>query len=306
MYYWKKVILLALLLPAGCIGTDLVDDLLGPDLSRVEISETAIDLLVAEDYQLRAIYYDILGQEASETFIWESDDLAVAAVDGTGLVTGVAPGQTQVYATASSGRFDSVLVTIVDDVNAVAAVELSATSGIVAPGSILRVEAVVRNTEGQELNGIPLSWRSSDPAVASVDDQGWVTGLSEGTTQITASAEGIRSAALEIRVGVATVAGSFVGRNGYSASGAVTAGTDGSGTFVRLESDFQTQSGPGLHVYLSQSGMRAEDFVDLGELKATTGTQVYEVPVGVDPIDFSHVLIYCKPFSVVFASAQLE
>ena len=297
---------MAALFPGGCIGTDLVDELLGPDLSRVEISEAAIDLLEGETFQLRAVYFDFLGQEASGAFVWESDDPAIAEVDATGLVTGIAAGQTQVFATASTGQYDSLLVTIVADVDAIAAIELSAANRIVALGETLQVMAFVRNTKGEELTGITLDWQSSDPAVATVDQEGKVTGLSEGITRITASAAGIRSAPLEIRAGTATVSGSFVGRNGYTASGAVTAGIDGEGAFVRLEPDFQTQTGPGLHVYLSQSGTRAEDFVDLGALKATAGTQTYTVPTGVDPTRFGHVLIYCKPFSVVFASAELK
>lgn len=60
-------------------------------------------------------------------------------------------------------------------------------------------------------------------------------------------------------------------------------------------------------MYLSPS---ADGYVDgaveLGPLKADTGNQNYDVPVGVDPAGAGSVVIWCKQFAVLFATAPLS
>jgi len=78
------------------------------------------------------------------------------------------------------------------------------------------------------------------------------------------------------------------------------------GTFtVRLE-DFAVRNGPDLFVYLSPSADGyVEGSVELGRLKADTGNQNYEVPAGADVSAARSVVIWCKQFAVVFATAPL-
>lgn len=72
---------------------------------------------------------------------------------------------------------------------------------------------------------------------------------------------------------------------------------------IRLE-DFKTDSGPGLYVYLSVD-KTANDYVSLGKLKVTEGNMNYDVPQGTNTTKYSFVLIWCKPFSVLFGHAEL-
>jgi Electron transfer DM13 len=77
---------------------------------------------------------------------------------------------------------------------------------------------------------------------------------------------------------------------------------DGS-NILRLE-NLQVTNGPDLYVYLS-TDKSASDFVSLGKLKANNGNQNYNIPSETDLIKYDNVLIWCKPFSVLFGSAQL-
>jgi hypothetical protein len=75
---------------------------------------------------------------------------------------------------------------------------------------------------------------------------------------------------------------------------------------VRLE-DFAVRNGPDLFVYLSPSADGyANGAVELAPLKADKGNQNYEVPAGVDPTTAGSVVIWCKQFSVLFATAPLD
>ena len=80
-----------------------------------------------------------------------------------------------------------------------------------------------------------------------------------------------------------------------------------SGRFVvRLES-FEVRNGPDLFVYLSPSATGYDEgAVELGRLKADRGNQNYEIPDGIDPSAFRSVVIWCRQFSVLFATAPLS
>ena len=75
---------------------------------------------------------------------------------------------------------------------------------------------------------------------------------------------------------------------------------------VRLE-DFAVRNGPDLYVYLSPDpGGYADGAIELGRLKADRGNQNYQVADGVDISDAASVVIWCRQFSVLFATAALE
>jgi Electron transfer DM13 len=79
------------------------------------------------------------------------------------------------------------------------------------------------------------------------------------------------------------------------------------GVFVVRLADFEVRNGPDLYVYLSPSADGyADGAVELGVLKADKGNQNYEVPAGVDPTTAGSVVIWCKQFSVLFATAPLD
>lgn len=84
----------------------------------------------------------------------------------------------------------------------------------------------------------------------------------------------------------------------------------GGGTLVRLE-DLDVDNGPDLRVLLSKeqnirSSADLGEYIELGKLKGNKGNQNYEVPEDIDFSEYHSVIIYCKPFSVVFNSADLE
>jgi hypothetical protein len=79
---------------------------------------------------------------------------------------------------------------------------------------------------------------------------------------------------------------------------------DGRRTILQLR-DFDTDGGPDLRVYLS-SDDGAEDFVDLGGLKGTSGNQRYTVPRDADLDRLDTVLVWCRAFSVPFTAATLK
>ena len=85
--------------------------------------------------------------------------------------------------------------------------------------------------------------------------------------------------------------------------------SDGS-RILRFE-DFAVTNGPDLHVLLASAGAPTSrddlgEYVDLGALKGNKGNQNYEIPASVSLEAYQSIVIYCKPFHVVFSTATLS
>jgi hypothetical protein len=126
-------------------------------------------------------------------------------------------------------------------------------------------------------------------------------------SEVTASESAPMADAPEI---INLAAGSFVG-HAHPTSGDVTVLTDGSPQrFLRFE-NFETDNGPDLNIYLSNSSADAEngtfddDFIDLGDLKGNIGPQNYEIPEDVDLSIYDTVVIWCVRFGISFGAADL-
>lgn len=106
---------------------------------------------------------------------------------------------------------------------------------------------------------------------------------------------------------VLVASGEFAGVNDgiHNAQGTAKIFSASDGTqFLRLE-DFRATNGPDLHVYLA-TDKTAQDYVELGNLKANIGNQNYDIPQGTDLSKYDTALVWCKQFSVLFGSAEIS
>ncbi|HEX9755686.1 MAG TPA: Ig-like domain-containing protein [Gemmatimonadales bacterium] len=90
------------------------------------------------------------------------------------------------------------------EVAPVATVRVAPDSTDLPIGTATRLRAFPLDTTGAFRPGATVQWASSDPQVASVDDDGTVTGSGTGTVTITASTRGVQGSA-RVRVGPAPV-----------------------------------------------------------------------------------------------------
>jgi hypothetical protein len=81
---------------------------------------------------------------------------------------------------------------------------------------------------------------------------------------------------------------------------------------VQLGADFEVGPGPKFHLYLvpldqvtPETDVEAADYVDLGQLRAFKGSQVFRLPAGLDPAAYGSVVIWCKQFGVLVSPAKL-
>src|SRR5207249_3362503 len=115
---------------------------------------------------------------------WASGNTGVATVSSTGLVTGVAQGQATITA-ASEGQQGTAAVTVIPV--PVASVTATPTPATVPAGQPLPV--ALKDANRNVLTGRVVTWASDNTAVATVNSNGLVTGVTQGQATITATSE---------------------------------------------------------------------------------------------------------------------
>ena len=140
--------------------------------------------------------------------LWTSEDATIASVSQTGVVTGVRVGSVLVAASAR-GKDSFARLTITPA--PVASVRLSAANHAMFIGDSVRLVAQTLDGAGNVL-GRPVTWSTSNAAVATVTGDGLVTAISAGGAIITAASEG-RSGVASITVSPVAVASIDVSPN---------------------------------------------------------------------------------------------
>ncbi|MCH7704350.1 MAG: Ig-like domain-containing protein, partial [Planctomycetes bacterium] len=156
-----------------------------PDTASISIGSTI---------QLSATAVDANQNEVpdGEQVNWESVAPSIASVDGAGLVTGVSSGDVYIRATANS-LADSALITVF----AVAdSIDLTPDNVLLtALGETQQFTAEAFDVNGDPIPAKPITWTSDDEGVATVDANGLVTAVANGTTNINASADAVTESA---------------------------------------------------------------------------------------------------------------
>ena len=126
---------------------------------------------------------------ASDTSVtWSSNSTGIAQVSTTGLVTGVAAGTAVITAKANDGSNKSATftVTVTKKVIKVTKISLSASTLLTKVGYTKKITATVTPTNADNSE---VTWSSSAPTVASVDQSGNITAKSVGNATITVTAK---------------------------------------------------------------------------------------------------------------------
>ena len=117
---------------------------------------------------------------------WSSEDDKIATVDAEGNVTAVAEGNVKIYATAADGSDVSGYIEI-----AVEKAPVLAESVTVSGNKVMYIDATQKLTATiipVDADNKNVTWSSEDDKIATVDAEGNVTAVAEGTVKIYATA----------------------------------------------------------------------------------------------------------------------
>ena len=150
-----------------------VDDRKLP-ITAVELNETELEMDVNTRKGLKAT---IVPSNTTDSKIlsWESEDPTIALVSATGNVTAKGPGTTTITVRAENGVSASCEVTVNSPITSV---RLSQTRMTLEAGTSQQLRAMIEPVDTTD--DTTLTWMSTVPSVATVDQEGNVTALREG------------------------------------------------------------------------------------------------------------------------------
>ncbi|MBQ9641922.1 MAG: Ig-like domain-containing protein [Bacteroidaceae bacterium] len=164
-----------------------------PDPTSIELSTNNISIVEKETATLT---YTLSPSNAASTVTWQSSNSNIATVTNDGVVTGVKEGTAQITATTANGKSASCTVNVVKSVISPTRIELSVRELSVKPNGTARLSYTLYPS-GSSSN---VTWRSSNTGIATVSTGGVVTGVKEGTVQITVTTDNGLSASCTVKV----------------------------------------------------------------------------------------------------------
>lgn len=147
---------------------------------QLELKPAVADILVGDEMDIAA---RVTPESANVSITWTSSNSDLVSVDGSGHIIALATGDAVICATTEIGKtaFCNVHVR-----NSVESVSLTAPSETCLEGASMQLEVVV-TPEGSPDTSI--TWSSSDPSIAGVDNNGLVTAKKKGKVTITVTVQ---------------------------------------------------------------------------------------------------------------------
>jgi uncharacterized protein YjdB len=149
----------------------------------IALNKTSLSLRETETAQLTATVTPEDAEDRSVT--WSSSDNSIATVNAEGVVTAIKEGTATITATTNDGSNLKATCTVKVSIMPVASITLNITEKTLEEGETVNLTASVLPANASNKS---LAWTSSDENVATVDANGLVTAVKEGTATITAKA----------------------------------------------------------------------------------------------------------------------
>jgi len=127
-------------------------------------------------------------------------------------------------------------------------------------------------------------------------------------TEAVQNSPATEATAAETPASEAIASGSFVSSEKRT-QGMAKIVAEGGQTVLVFDDTFTTGNGPDVFVLLHKEAnpqnYSEANFVNLGGMKNTSGTQSYAIPSDVNPADFRSAVIWCRKFNATFGYAPL-
>jgi len=135
----------------------------------------------------------------NQNVAWKSSNTSIATVSKEGVITAIAPGTAIITVTTVDGNKTATCeVTVTKKIISVASVTIQPIATTIVEGGTATLTAIINPSNATNPN---VTWKSSNPNVATVSEMGVVTAIAPGTAIITVTTvDGNKTATCEVKV----------------------------------------------------------------------------------------------------------
>ena len=158
---------------------------------EAKLNKTSRSILTRQSFD-----FDVTGAPSDASVTWKSSNEKVATVDKDGVVTGVTKGTATITCEITSGGKTQKLTAKVSICKPAVKIEINNKVSELKYGTKVDLNRTLTPKTSNDVT----TWKSSDIKIATVDSNGVVTALKDGTVTITATTMSGRSDSVEITV----------------------------------------------------------------------------------------------------------
>ncbi len=192
----------ALIASVNNVSTQAGAAVISPQLSGLSISprDESLPAGAMLRYSATATYTDGTSADLTKVVAWASSNDAIATISNEpgarGTANALSPGQVDISATFEGFTDRTTLTVIADDGDEVIRVDVLPPMATIGVSETLSYMAIAITRDGDTFDvSNSTTWSSSNASVATVSSTGLATGLSGGTTEITAEFAGVAGSA---------------------------------------------------------------------------------------------------------------
>ena len=203
--------MLATLVALTACGGDSAPGIAPEVVARVDVTAPTTTLAPQQSVQFGAVAKTSSGTTiGTVTPTWSSSANAVATVNASGIVTGVAPGSALITATAS-GVAGTVSVTVTSGSGTLASLTVDAQDRTIELGSVTQATVAGRDGQGNPvaLGSRTVTWTTSNASIARISASGVASAVGVGAVDLQATVQdGAVPRTASVRLVVQGIAGS--------------------------------------------------------------------------------------------------
>ena len=152
----------------------------GVNVTGVSLNKTSLSMFIGDQETLQPTVSP--SNASNQSVYWSNSDPSVAEVSATGVVTAKSVGTTTITVTTEDGgKTASCLVTVQSNIISVTSVTLNKTTLNLNVDETFKLNATVKPDNATDKT---VTWRSSNPTVATVSNDGLIKAVSAGNTVV--------------------------------------------------------------------------------------------------------------------------
>lgn len=281
-------IIVCFLLLLSCVGEDLVNDYVDPDL---RISNAILSIPEGVQYQFTARFFDESGTKVENpTLVWLVDPPTALSIAQDGTIQAIAAGEATVIVQTTGLRGDIIEARTTFSVTAVTSTDTStSTSETSTMTADSETSTLTTDTETSTMT------TETETSTMTTDTETSTMTIETETSTTTID----NNTGSGIVLAPQFYEGEIISTSSYILEGNFRYEHNGTQITLSLDENYRASTSlPGLYLYLGNNPNTVNGAIEIAKVTVFNGAHEYILPPSIELADYKYLIYWCKPFSV--------